>query len=66
MEQQGQLDYVAMSNSIISNTVFMAQRLAAAGISEITHQAGLAMSTRFRLGQMGQMRVSEAKDNLRE
>lgn len=66
MDQQGQLDYVAMSNSIISNTVFMAQRLAAAGISQITHEAGLAMSTRFRLGQMGQMRVSEALNNLRQ
>ena len=65
-QQQGQLDYVAMSNSIVSSTVLMAQRLAAAGISQITHQAGLAMSTRFRLGQMGQMRVSEALKNLRE
>ena len=65
-QQQGQLDYVAMSNSIVSSTVLMAQRLAAAGISQITHQAGLAMSTRFRLGQMGQMRVSEALKNLRQ
>ena len=64
-QQQGQLDYVAMSNSVISNTVVMAQRLAAAGISQITHDAGLAMSTRFRLGEMGQMRVSEALNNLR-
>ena len=64
-QQQGQLDYVAMSNSIISSTVLMAQRLAAAGISEITHQAGLAMSIRFRLGEMGHIRVSDALKNLR-
>ena len=44
----------------------MSQRLAAAGISPITHQAGLAMSTRFCLGQMGQMRVSQALSNLRQ
>lgn len=66
MDPQGQLDYVGMSNSIISNTVVMAQRLAAAGISQITHEAGLAMSTRFRLGPMGQMRVLEALNNLRQ
>lgn len=65
-QQQGQLDYVAMSNSIISCSVAMSQRLAAAGISQITHQAGLAMSTRFCLGQMGQMRVSQALANLRQ
>ena len=65
-QQQGQLDYVAMSNSIISNTVVIAQRLAAAGISQITHEAGLALFTRFRLSQMSQMRVSEALDNLRQ
>ena len=64
-QQSGQLDYVAMSNGVISNTLFMAQRLAAAGISDITHQAGLAMSTHFRLGHMGQMRIQEAVDNLR-
>ena len=65
-QQQGQLDYVAMSNSILSCSLAMSQRLAAAGISQITHQAGLTMSTRFRLGQMGQMRVSEALRNLRQ
>ena len=65
-QQQGQLDYVAMSNSILSCSLAMSQRLAAAGISQITHQAGLAMSTRFRLGQMGQMRVSQALNNLQQ
>ena len=65
-QQQGQLDYVAMSNSIVSCSLAMSQRLAAAGISQITHQAGLAMSTRFCLGQMGQMRVSQALRNLRQ
>lgn len=64
-QQQGELDYVALSNSVISNTVLMAQRLAAAGISQITHEAGLATSTRFRLGHMGQSRVSEALGNRR-
>ena len=65
-QQQGQLDYVAMSNSMLSSSLAISQRLAAAGISEITHQAGLAMSTRFRLGQMGQMRVSQALRSLRQ
>ena len=64
--QQGQLDYVAMSNSILSGSLAMSQRLAAAGISQITHQAGLAMCTRFRLGQMGQIRISGALRNLRQ
>ncbi|MCJ1435330.1 hypothetical protein MMC27_004702 [Xylographa pallens] len=64
-QQQGELDYVSLSNSIVSNTLLIAQRLSAAGISPITHQAGLAMSTRFRLGQMGQLRISQALKNLR-
>ena len=65
-QQQGQLDYVAMSNSVISRTVAVAKRLAAAGIMPITHEAGLTMSTRFRLGAMGHMRISEALGNLRQ
>ena len=64
-QQQGELDYVALSTSLVSNTVAIAQRLSAAGISPITNDAGLAMSTRFRLGQMGQLRISEALKHLR-
>ena len=64
-QQQGELDWVAMSNSVLSTSFAVAQRVAWAGIQPLTFQAGLAMCTRFRLGRMGHIRVSDALNNLR-
>ena len=54
-----------MSNTVYSTSWAVAQRLAMSEISLMTHQAGLAMCTRFRLGRMGHIRVSDAVKNLR-
>ena len=64
-QQQGEVDWVAMSNSVLSNSLLIAQRLAAAGISQLTHHAGLALCSKFQLGYMGHIRVSDALSNLR-
>lgn len=64
-QQQGELDYVAFSNSFLSSSYQVIQRLTAAGISPLTCQAGLLLSARFRLGELGHRRVSLALSNLR-
>lgn len=64
-QQQGELDYVAMSNAVLSTSYAVAQRVAWAGVQPLTFHAGLAMCANFRLGRMGHMRVSHALSNLR-
>lgn len=63
--QQGQLDYVAVGNSVLSGANLVLQRFADAGIQPMTHQAGLAISTQFRLGELGTQRVRDALSRIR-
>ena len=63
--QQGQVDWVAMGNSVFSVSYKALQRYADAGIQPMTHQAGLAISAQFRLGETGNRRVRDALSNLR-
>jgi len=63
--QQGQVDWVAMGNSVFSMSYSILQRFADAGIQPLTHHAGLAISTQFRLSEKGNQRVRDALDNLR-
>jgi len=63
--QQGQADWVAMGNSVISMSYSILQRFADAGIQPLTHHAGLAISTQLKLSEKGNQRVRDALDNLR-
>lgn len=63
--QQGQVDWVAMGNSVFSMSYSILQRFADAGIQPLTHHAGLAIATQFKLGEKGNQRVRDALDNLR-
>jgi len=63
--QQGQVDWVAMGNSVFSMSYNILQRFADAGIQPLTHHARLAISAQFRLGEKGNQRVRDALDNLR-
>lgn len=64
-QQQGQVDWVQMGNSVFSTSYEILQRFSDAGIQPMTHQAGLAISTQFRLGETGMQRVRDAIDGLR-
>ena len=63
-QQSGQLDYVALSNSVISNSMMVVQRLSAADINDITYHAGMELATSFRLSEMGQIHIADALRNL--
>ena len=63
--QQGQLDYVAAGTSVVSGASLILQRFADAGIQPMTHQAGLAISTQFQLGELGSQRVRDALSRIR-
>lgn len=56
---------VAMGNSVFSMSYSILQRFADAGIQPLTHHAGLAISTQFRLSEKGNQPVRDALDNLR-
>ena len=64
--QQGQVDWVAFGNSLHSASPAIMQRLAAAGVQPVTHGAGLALATRFQLGENGSRRVDEALSQLKQ
>ncbi|MCJ1341377.1 hypothetical protein MMC09_006673 [Bachmanniomyces sp. S44760] len=63
--QQGQVDWVQMSNSLFSTSSQVLQRFADAGIQPMTHQAGLAIATKFQLSEKGNQRVRDALSSLR-
>ena len=64
-QKQGQVDWMQMGNSLFSTSSQVLQRFADAGIQPMTHQAGLAISTQFRLGETGNQRVRDAMSSLR-
>lgn len=64
-QQQGQVDWVQMGDSLFSTSLQVLQRFADAGIQPMTHQAGLAISSQFRLGETGNQRVRDALSSLR-
>ena len=51
--RQGQVDYVAMGNSVFSSTYAVLQRFADAGIQPMTHQAGLINFNAISNGRNG-------------
>lgn len=63
--QQGQVDWVAMGNSVFAMSYSILQRFADTGIQPLTHHAGLAIATQFKLGEKGNERIRDALDNLR-
>ncbi len=63
--QQGQVDWVAIGNSVFSMSYSILQRFADAGIQPLTHHAGLAISTQFKLSEKENQRVRDALDDLR-
>jgi hypothetical protein len=58
--QQGQVDWVSFGNTVYQASLATMQRLAAAGVQPITHGAGLALATQFKLGNLGRRRISDA------
>lgn len=63
--QQGQVDWAVFGNTIFSASLAMMQRMANAGIQPVTHGAGLAISSQFKLSADGKRRMDEAVKNLR-
>ncbi|KAH0556618.1 hypothetical protein GP486_005550, partial [Trichoglossum hirsutum] len=63
--QQGQVDWVAFGNTVYSASLSVMQRLAGAGVQPITQGGGLALGTRFKLGDVGRRRMDGALQNLR-
>ena len=64
-QQQGQIDWVEMSNSLCSTSLKILQRCADAGIQPMTQHAGVAISAQFRLSERGGQRVRDALGRLR-
>ena len=62
--QQGQVDWVAFGNTLVTASIATLQRLSNSGVQELTYAAGLQLATRFRIGDIGQRRVEEAVQNL--
>ncbi|MCJ1311549.1 hypothetical protein MMC25_005222 [Agyrium rufum] len=58
--QQGEVDWVAFSNTAVSITIGALNRLSGAGVQEITYVGALQLTTRFKLGDIGYRRVYEA------
>lgn len=58
--QQGEVDWVSLSNAVVSMTVGTLTRLSAAGVQEITYVGALQLATRFKLADIGYRRVFEA------
>ena len=54
-----------MGNSLFSTSYKVLQRFSDAGIQPMTYKAGLAISTKFRLGETGIQRVRDAMSSLR-
>lgn len=63
--QQGEVDWVAFGNTIFSASLAMMQRMANAGIQPVTHGAGLAIASQFKLSADGKRRMDEALKDLR-
>lgn len=63
--QAGQVDWMAFGNTVFSVSMAMVQRLAEAGVSPMTHGAGLALGSRFELGRIGQSKMENALSDLR-
>ena len=63
--QQGHVDWMHIGGSVFLTSYKILQRFSDAGIQPMTHQAGLAISTRFRLGEIGTRRVRDAISSLR-
>ncbi|KAL9616789.1 MAG: hypothetical protein Q9160_008386 [Pyrenula sp. 1 TL-2023] len=58
--QQGEVDWVSLSNTVVSFTVGTLHRLSGAGVQEITYVGALQLATRFRLADIGYRRICEA------
>ena len=62
--QQGQVDWVSLSNAVVSLTVGNLSRLSGAGVQEITYVGALQLATRFQLADIGYRRVCEAVEKV--
>ena len=65
LEQHGEFDWVNLNNTAVSTVSQIAQRLAMAGVSPTTYQAGIVMFSKVRLGPMGSERVLDVLNQLR-
>ena len=63
--QQGQVDWVSFGNTVYSASLATMQRLASAGIQPVTHGAGLALASQFRLPEIGRRRMEDALQKLK-
>lgn len=63
--RQGQVDWIAFENTIYSASLAMMQQMANAGILPVTHGAGLAIASQFRISPDGKRRMDEAVQDLR-
>ncbi|KAI9664351.1 MAG: hypothetical protein M1831_002284 [Alyxoria varia] len=61
---QGQVDWVAFGNTLVTASIATLGRLSGAGVQELTYAGGLQLATRFRIGDLGQRRIEEAVQNL--
>ena len=57
---QGQVDWVAFGNTVVSASLTVFQRLSGAGVQPVTQYACIALAIRLRLGQNGRQRIEEA------
>lgn len=58
-------DWGTFGNSVVSASLAVMERLSKAGIQPITHAAGLALASQFRLGDEGRRHMDEALANLK-
>ena len=61
---QGQVDWIAFGNTVMSASIAIFQRLSGAGVQPTTQCGGIALGAQFRLGEDGQRRIEEALQRL--
>src|SRR5215471_8418093 len=62
--QQGTIDWTTLGNTVVQGSLAILNRMSAAGVQPATYGAGLALASRFQLGELGKRRMDEALQNL--
>ena len=64
-QQQGQIDWVELSDKVISFTFNLLSRLSSAGVDPYTLTVGYAMANTFQLGQAGRRNIEQVMTSLK-
>ncbi|KAI5464262.1 hypothetical protein BGZ63DRAFT_401228 [Mariannaea sp. PMI_226] len=62
--QQGQVDWVSLSNTVIPLTIDILARLQGAGVQAITYAGALQLTSNFKLPELGRRRLWDAIQRL--